>query len=72
MYEYVKDTDIQIVEIDGKRYALNGWNGLKYYDAYEVYDIGYAVNYKAPKIIITPIQKQVAEDEWEIIGYGID
>lgn len=32
------DRDIDIVEIDGGRYALNGWNGEKYTDCFKVID----------------------------------
>lgn len=32
------DTDIDIVEIDGELYALDGWNGEKYTDCWKCID----------------------------------
>ena len=69
----VPGTDIEIVELaSGKRYALRGWNGEKYYDAYEVYRCGIAVNPQAPALTIAPVYNQIGDDEFEIVDYEID
>ena len=66
-------SSIEIVETDnGKRYALAGWNGEKYTEAYEVDKAGNAIDPKAPPIEITPIYAQRGEDEWEIVDYEIN
>ena len=69
----VRSTDIEIVELaSGKRYALSGWNGEKYYDAYEVDHCGIAVNPQAPALTISPVYNQIGDDEFEIVDYEID
>ena len=68
----VRRTGIEIVELaNGKRYALGGWNGEKYYDAYEVNKCGIAVNTEASALTISPVYNQVGEDEFEIVDYEI-
>jgi hypothetical protein len=63
---------IDIVEMDeGKKYALAGWNGEKYTEAYAVDEVGNAIDPKAPPIEITPIYAQRGEDDWEIVDYKI-
>ena len=69
----VSGTGVEIVELaNGKRYALSGWNGEKYYDACEVDKYGNAVNPQAPALTIVPVYNQVADDEFEIADYKID
>ena len=69
----VRGTGIEIVELaNGRRYALNGWNGEKYYDAYEVDRCGIAVNTEAPALTISPVYNQVGDDEFEIVDYEIE
>ena len=68
----VRGTDIEIVELaNGRRYAFGGWNGEKYYDAYEVDKCGIAVNPQAPALTISPVYKKIDEDEFEIVDYEI-
>lgn len=68
---FVKGTNIEIIELNGKRYAMNGWNGEKYFDCYEVDECGYAIDPKAAPIEMRPEYKEVGEDEFEITGYTI-
>jgi len=65
------DKEIELVEIDGKVYALNGWNGEKYLDSWEVAKNDYTdiIN---DGIAIKPEYKEIEEDEFEIVGYTIE
>lgn len=60
---------IEIYMIEGKRIALNGWNGENYEDCFEVSEDLYEI--LAEGIRVTPIYKAVAEDEFKIVGYEI-
>lgn len=64
--------DIDIVKINGTRYALDGWNGEKYYKAYVVDETGYAIDPQSKGLIMTPVYKQLGEDEFEIVDYEIE
>ena len=69
----VSGTGVEIVELaNGKRYALDAWNGERFYGAYEVDKCGVAVNPQAPALAIAPVYKQVGDDEFEIFDYEID
>lgn len=59
---------IEMMEIDGTVYALNGWNGETYEDCWECLDA-----YTAGKdgIRIRPICIEVDDDEWEIVDYEV-
>lgn len=63
--------DVDIVKINGRRYALDGWNGEKYANAYEVNEAGHAIDPTGPSHTATPVYKQLGEDEFEIIDYDI-
>ena len=74
-FEYVgtwwTNKDIQLVKIDNKVYALDGWNGEVYLNCWECTGESYK---DAGKEIykITPIMEEIEEDEWEIVGYEIE
>ena len=65
------DKEIELVEIDGKVYALNGWNGEKFLDSWEVAKNDYTdiIN---DGIAIKPEYKEIEEDEFEIVGYTVE
>ena len=58
------DRNIDLVEIDGRTFALNGWNGYQYSHCWECFgfDAG------KEEYILTP--KYDTNDE--VIGYGIE
>lgn len=62
---------MQVVELDGKFYALDRrtWNG-ELYKAYEVDEYGMPVE-DAETVIIKEIVEEVEPDEWEVAGYEI-
>lgn len=61
--------EIELVEIDGRVYALNGWNGEKYLDCWEcVGEDNTEASEK--KYEITPITEEV-DGEYEIVGYEV-
>lgn len=62
--------DIQMVEIEGAAYALYGWNGEQYLDSWKCEGID-RMDASEERYIITPIQTEVNEDEFEIIGYQV-
>ena len=57
--------EIELVEIDGKVYALDGWNGESYLNAWECTGEGYT-DASEEQYTITPIY----EDD-EITGYEV-
>lgn len=65
------DKEIELVEIDGKVYALNGWNGEKYLDSWEVAKNDYTdiIN---DGFTIKPEYKEVEDGEFEIVGYTVE
>lgn len=63
------DKSIDLVEIDGKVYALYGWNGEEWTQCWECLGEDYMES--GEKCVIRPIWKEVAEDEWEIIAYEL-
>lgn len=62
--------EYEIVEINGKRYALYGWNGERYLHCWEVDEIGFYVE-DGKEYEIMPIYEEIDEDEFEITGYEI-
>ena len=62
---------IEIVEIDGKLYALYGWNGEKFCDCWKCANEFTAIN-ENRKYIIAPIYKMDEYEDFEIVGYKIE
>ena len=58
------DKSIELIEIDGRTYALNGWNGYQYSDCWECLGL----EASAEEYILTP--KYDADDN--VIGYDIE
>lgn len=63
------DKEIELVEIDGKVYALNGWNGEKYIDCWEAIGEDHA-EASEEKYEITPISEEV-DGDFETVGYEV-
>lgn len=63
------DKDIELVEIDGKVYALNGWNGEKHTDCWECVGED-KMEASEERYEITPITEEV-EGEFETVGYEV-
>lgn len=63
------DSFIQLIEKNNKVYALAGWNGESYYNSWEVIEDGLTTSEE--EYIITPIYKQLSEDDFEVIDYEI-
>lgn len=64
--------DIEVWEIDGSLYCLHGWNGESYTESWETFDdAGFGIVNANKRYDIRPIYKEVAEDEWEIVGMEI-
>lgn len=68
--QWWNDNEIELVEIDGKVYALNGWNGEKYLDSWEV-DKDDHTEVINEGIAIEPLYKEV-EEEFEIVEYVVE
>lgn len=73
MNTWFANKEIEIVEINGKWYALNGWNGEVYTDCWETEEPtpGTACNVIDNNIEIRPIYKEIEEDNFEITGYEV-
>ena len=65
------DKEIELVEIDGKVYALSGWNGEKFLDSWEV-DKDDNTEIVTEGLAITPQYEEIEEDEFEIVGYTVE
>lgn len=63
--------DIELVEIDGTVYALNGWNGEKYLNCW-ICTGEDLMDASEEEYQIKPEYKEVAEDEFEIVGYEVE
>lgn len=65
MSTWWNDRDIQVVGIDGKEYALYGWNGEKYTECWEVVGLDAIGKYE-----IEPIMEE-QDGDFEIVGYKV-
>lgn len=65
------DKSIELVEIEGKVYALNGWNGEKFLNCWEC--IG-EDNMDASKeeYVITPVYEEDGEGDFITVGYEVE
>ena len=63
------DSSIHLIEKEGNIYALSGWNGESYYNSWKVTEDGLTASEE--EYIITPIYKQLSEDDFEVIDYEI-
>ena len=64
------DSSVDLVEIDGTVYALNGWNGEEFTDCWKCSG---EYNMEASKeyCTIKPQYREIEEDEFEIVGYEV-
>lgn len=62
--------EIEVVEIDGRWFALYGWNGEAYCDCWETDEHTFCLE-DGKSYEIRPVYKEISEDEFEIIGYEI-
>ena len=69
MYWWTGD-NIEIVEIEGKLYALYGWNGETYNHCWECAD-RYTVIDEKTEYTIRPIYEENADGDFDIVGYEI-
>ena len=65
--------EIEVYEIEGRKIALDGWNGEKYYDCFELSDNLVDVISGDKKIVVEPIYEMVDEEteSFEITDYEI-
>lgn len=66
--------NLEVVEIDSKFYVLGGWNGELYMDCMEVDDRilnTFYICISNSECEIRPINKQIDEDDFDIIGYEV-
>ena len=63
--------DIEVVEIEGRFIALDGWNGEEYTDCWEVKEIvrDTAYGVKADGLKAKPIYEEIEQDNFELTGY---
>jgi hypothetical protein len=62
------DRNIELVEFDGKVYALNKWDGEEWTDCWECVGNDY-MEVGETGIRIRPVYEEVAEDEFEVVKY---
>lgn len=65
-----ENRDIELLDYNGEIFALYNWNGDSYLDCWKVEDNLFDV-VNSGEYIITPIYKEVGEDEWVIVDYEI-
>lgn len=63
--------DIEVVEIEGRFIALDGWNGEEYLDCWEVEEIvrDTAYGVKVDGLKVKPIYEEIEQDNFELTGY---
>jgi hypothetical protein len=64
------DKSIDLVEINGRVYALYGWNGEEWAQCWECLGDDY-MEASEERYTIRPIYEEVDEDEWEIVAYQV-
>lgn len=68
---YLRNYGVTVIEIEGEGiFALDGFNGEKYYDCWKCDINGSPV--EADKYVIRPEYEEVEEDEFEVIKYIIE
>lgn len=65
-----ESNNIELVEINKKLYALNGWNGEKYIHCWECADEFTIIN-REIEYVIKPIYEENPDGDFKIIGYEI-
>lgn len=73
MNTWFENKEIEVVEINGKWYALNGWNGEAYTDCWETEEptYGTACEVLNDNITVKPIYKKYNEQQFDVIGYEL-
>ena len=73
MNTWFENKEIEVVKINGKWYALNGWNGEVYTDCWETEEPTYGTSHDVleDNIAIRPIYKEIEEDNFELVGYEV-
>lgn len=64
-----------VIEYNGDEYIAMDWNGERYGKCYKRAEFGGAFpaeGWENKDIALRPIYKEVAEDEFEVIGYEED
>lgn len=71
MKRYLKDTNTEIIRIDGRNIVINfnNWNGEKYFNCFEVAEN--LIDIIKRNIEVKPIYKQVSDEDFELVGYEI-
>ncbi len=64
------NNNIDVVEIEGRWFALYGWNGYEYTDCWET-DENTSPLVDNKIYSIKPIYKELEDDEFEVIGYEL-
>ena len=65
--------DIEVVEVEGRMIALDGWNGEEYTDCWEVEEIKIDTAYgvKVDGLQVRPVYQEVDDGEFELDGYEL-
>lgn len=65
------DEDVEVVKIDGKSIALDGWNGELFTECWEVEKIilGHAYGVVKDGLQVKPLYHEDTDGDFEIIGY---
>ena len=73
MNTWFASKEIEVVEIEGKWYALYGWNGEIYMDCWETEKPTHGTSHDVleDNIAIRPIYKEIEEDNFELVGYEV-
>ncbi|ALA47993.1 hypothetical protein ABE137_12475 [Brevibacillus laterosporus] len=64
------DNNIELVEIDGEVFALNGWDGEAFTKSWKCTG-EFHMEASEELYIITPIYDEVDEDEFNVVGYEV-
>ena len=64
------DSNIEVVKVQDKWYALNGWNGERYLHCWETDEQTFATN-NEQEYELQPIYAEDADGNFEIVDYKI-
>lgn len=64
------DKGIELVEIEGTVYGLNGWNGEKYTESFKVTDADHTEASEEEYSIVP--QYEEIDSEYQIVGYEVE
>ena len=71
MGKWWNDKNLEIYNIEGENYVLNGWNGESYLECFKVAENLIDVLEGGREYTVVPKYEEIGEDNFQIVGYSI-